>query len=133
MMKRFKLEFELVVDEAMEGQLIENARRLYRDSGGITEVLENGSSRRIPASEHIDGTPAALLHLGEINPLLQGSGIEFTDVSGTDLGYVEEEPAEEEVVQEEEVVEEGGETGVYLYRWPNGGFSIVQAGNRDDA
>jgi hypothetical protein len=138
MMKKLKLEFEVLVDEAYESKLIEAARRIYNDRGGATEVLNDGNSRPIPDTEFIAGTPAAVIQLLECSPLIENSGVEFRDTSWTDLGYEEpEQPASETVeVEEEEETEvdlEAFETGCYLYRWPNGECSIVRAENRNDA
>jgi hypothetical protein len=132
MMKRYKLEFEVLLDEAADAQLIEKARKLYVDRGGSTELLDDGTSREITPAEFIAGAPAAIIQIAECNPLFDGSGIEYHDVAWTDLGYVSAEPVEE--VEEAEIVDlDEYETGVYLYRWPNGEFSIVRGENRNDA
>jgi hypothetical protein len=139
MTKRYKLEFEVLIDEEAEAQLIDSARRLYRQAGGVTETQQNGSSRQIPATEYIDGTTAALLQLVESNSLLQDFGASYENLTSTELGVEAGEQPQEEVVEEVSADQEGGidtnafETGVYLYRWPNGGFSIVKAENRNDA
>ena len=66
--------------------------------------------------------------------------MEFQEATWTDLGY--DGVVEQTIVETTEVVDnvidevidlDAYETGVYMYRWPNGEFSVIKAENRNDA
>jgi hypothetical protein len=139
--KTFKLEIEFILDQEEESAVVSGAREIYARQGGATTVDE-GRPREIPAKEFIPDATSALIELVLRNPLLQQSGVEARRVSCNDPDFVPEEELDEfapcaRQASDSEDSSSGGldvfETGVYLYRWPNGEFSIVQAENRRDA
>ena len=108
---------------------------------------EKGSSREIPPNEFTRGAIEALMDLVICNPLFEQFGVEARGVSCIDAGYLSREeeddieensdPSAPQMLKSEEddcsPELDDFETGLYLYRWPNGDFSIVKAENREDA
>jgi hypothetical protein len=142
MAKTFKLEIEFILDQEEESAVVSGAREIYEREGRATSVDE-GMPREIPAKEFIPDATSALIELVLRNPLLRQFDVDTHRVSCSDPDFVPEEELdkythsaalqasdpEESSSRELDVLE----TGVYLYRWPNGEFSIVQAENRRDA
>src|SRR5215831_18749615 len=154
MKRTIKLEVEVTLDESVEQQAIQVARKHYRKLGQAMARLDDKGDRwrEVPAEEFIPDAEAAIRELIGANDLLEKSGVEVTAVSGP-------EPQREELRSQEaselglqddasrrgqarggseaELDEEGEldefETGVYLCRWPNGDFSLVTASTRREA
>jgi hypothetical protein len=135
MIKKYKLEMELLVEEELDEKVIAAARQVYVTRGGATEYPEGAPPRQIPPDEFIDGIETALGYLAECNSPMEQFNIQFQNVVGSDMGYAEA-AVTEEVVEEvagDTVDLDEFETGLYLYRWPNAECSMVKAGNRGEA
>jgi hypothetical protein len=75
MSAKYRIEIELLLDEAAASQAIGLARDVYLRRGGATTV-ENGIAREVSQNEFIDSTEQALLELLE-GSLLRLPGIEI--------------------------------------------------------
>ncbi|MFL6448041.1 MAG: hypothetical protein ACJ746_10190 [Bryobacteraceae bacterium] len=146
MTKTYTLELEIVLDEEQQKRVVQLARRLYAANPGSTED-DNGVVREISAEEFIDGTSRALMTVAEQNPLWEELDVQVSELSCTDPDYQVSEdnalgvsdsdepqkwPARAEEEEDEEALDEW-EDGLYLCRWPNGEFSIVEAASRREA
>ncbi len=148
MMKTYKLEVEVTLEDADEHQAIQVAREHYRKGQAAEDPPhKNGKrGRKIPAEEFVPNAVAAIMELIGANDLLEKSGVEVTVVSGREAPEEELSPQEtREAGLEEAALPERQasgipeanldefETGVYLCRWPNGDFSLVTADSRREA
>jgi hypothetical protein len=150
MPSKFRLELDLVLDEAAERKAIESARQHHMRSGGVTGLDDQGHPRLVPANEIVEGTEQALMELLEHNPLLSEAKVEIAGVScrciepSTSTGglrtngldtRVEPASPSDNAVENSEAEDEFDEfeAVLYLCRWPNGDFSIVQADDKRDA
>jgi hypothetical protein len=147
MRKTIKLEFEVTLDESLEGRVIAAARKHF-DEPSQTAVPEDESEdlERVPAEEIIPDAAAAVMELIGANDLLEEAGVELTAVSSREAP--KEELRRHEICETEQGEAASGgdqahgsreanldefETGVYLCRWPNGDFSLVAANTRREA
>jgi len=146
MPRKYRIEIEVTLDESTEAKTIELARQIYQRRGGA-ETCVDGEERDIPADEFIARPEQALLELAEGNTLFEEGEVEVTALRCRPLstenfvsGNREPSPTETASVISQREVEEAeeedldeSETGVYLCRWPNGDFSVVQADSRREA
>ncbi len=140
--KTFKLEIEFILDQEEESTVVNGVREIY-EREGCAMTVDEGRPREIPAREFIPDAPSALIELVFRNPLLQQFGVDARRVSCNDPDVASKEELDEHehsaVLQASDSEDSSSleldvfETGVYLCRWPNGEFSIVQAENRRDA
>jgi len=148
MKRTIKLEVEVTLDESVEQQAIQVARKHYRKVGQAMARLDDKGDRwrEVPAEEFIPDAEAAIMELIGANDLLEKSGVEVTAVSGPEPQHEELRPqqAGEPELQDHASLRGqacGGseadldefETGAYLCRWPNGDFSFVTADTRREA
>ena len=141
---KFRLELVVTLDNDGEAKAIESARQHYMRGGRAARRDDRRGPQLVPANEFIDGTEQALMELLELNPLLSEANAEITSLScrsieastcdvelglnGMDtLTSAAPRPATaaDHVEAEDELDEL--ESELYLCRWPNGDFSIVQA------
>src|SRR6266852_1165650 len=73
---KFRLEFDVVLDEAAKAKAIELARNRYTRSGGASGLDDREPTRIPSAEEFIEGIEQALMELLEHNPLLLEAGVE---------------------------------------------------------
>jgi len=141
MRKKIKLEVEVTLDENVEQRAIQIARKRYSEVGRARAPLDGEGDRwrDVPAEEFIPDAEAAITELIGANDLLDEAGVEVTSVSGPEPELEELRPREPYKGGLQDGVhltgQVGGsdadldefETGVYLFRWPNGDFSLVTA------
>jgi hypothetical protein len=148
MRKTITLEVEVTLDEGGEQRIIQVARKHYSEVGLARVPLDNKCEpwREIPAEEFIPDTSMAVMDLIGANDLLKEAGVEVTAVSASEGGR---EEMQDQVARKAELQDasslrdrpgEGSETeldkfetGAYLYRWPNGDFSLLTANTRREA
>lgn len=149
MLLKYRLEMDVIIDHDSETGVIELARQHYQRTGGVTAPACDREQRRVPAEKFIEGIDQALLELLEHHPLLPEAGIEIERLScrpmaslpetaRTGVGLLDASVQPDlsaegaaETDQEEEL--DDFESGLYLCRWPNGEFSVVQADSRREA
>lgn len=138
MSKTFTLELKIVLTDEQQQKLIEAARRVYVASPPSVQY-EGEDSRELGPEEFIDGPQSALMYVIDENPLLDELGIQTDEISYTDL---KDEDADDDPVADEFEDDSATATeedldawagGLYLCRWPNGDFSVVQAESKRDA
>jgi hypothetical protein len=120
--RTYKIEVEIALSDSDVERVIRAAKRAYVKSPTIT-LNEAGEEVVIPADQFIEGPESAVMELIERNPLLDEFRIES-------LSCVESEHENED---DGDGDPHEWEPGVYVYRWPNGDFSVVQAETRKDA
>jgi hypothetical protein len=148
MRKTITLEVEVTVDESVEQRAIQVAREHYTKVGGSRVPLDHKGKpwREVPPEEFVPDAVSAMMELIGANDLLEVAGVEVTAVAARQGGREETQlpVAGEAGVQESSSLTsrpgEGSEadldefeTGAYLYRWPNGDFSLVTANTRREA
>lgn len=138
MPKTFTLELKVILTDEQEEKLIQVARRAYAE-GPPSIQYEGQASHELSTEEFIDGPQSALMYFIGQNSVLDELGIETHEISYTDL---EDEDADDDSVADEleddsvRAAEEDLDAlaeGLYLCRWPNGEFSVVQAESKRDA
>ncbi|MEP7366320.1 MAG: hypothetical protein ABI972_23930 [Acidobacteriota bacterium] len=149
MPSKFRLELDIVIDGNAAVSVIEAARQCHMAEGTITTVDKSGCESTRRAEAFIDGIEDALMELVERNPLLANERVEIQRVAckpaaawpearrladpnpeGPELSAPADDSMEKDETEDDL---EDFETGLYLCRWPNGEFSLVQADNRKDA
>jgi hypothetical protein len=139
MTKRYRIALELNLDESREATVVESARKMFRKQAGETRPPGAGAPDIASAEEVIDGPLSALMEIVQDNPLFEKLGIDIQrligdEEKGGELSKDAEEFQDGSEQAEEEISDlDEFETGAYLCRWPNGEFSVVQAGSRRDA
>ena len=83
MKKVYRVEIEVMLDEANEQNAIRIARDHYLEVGGAEEAIEQQSDclKTIPAEEFISDSLWAIVTLVNANPLLERAGVDVTEVS----------------------------------------------------
>jgi hypothetical protein len=147
MKKTYKLELEVALDEADEQKIIAAARLHFHSTGHAeAPVGQDGQTwREVSAEEAVPDTVEAIIELICGDAILEDAGVELVSVScneaksGAAWQGPDENRAEAQVLgafeadgQDASALDEF-ETGMYLCRWPNGEFSLVQAETRRDA
>ncbi|HEX7359217.1 MAG TPA: hypothetical protein VF283_01880 [Bryobacteraceae bacterium] len=121
-----------------EEKLVQTARRAYAE-GPPSIQYEGQASRELSTDEFIEGPQSALMYFIGQNSVLDELGIETHEISYTGL---EDEDADDDSVADELEGDSATATdedldawaeGLYLCRWPNGDFSVVQAESKRDA
>ena len=147
MRKKIKLEIEVTLDESIEERVIAVARKHFDELGQAAVPKDESENREeVPADEFIPDVAAAIMELIGANDLLEEAGVELTDVSSRETPEEEFRPLEVCETETQEAPSLGDhaqssrnvnldefETGVYLCRWPNGDFSLVEANTRREA
>lgn len=112
MKREYKIELTVVVDDINVANLIDMARGCLPPEGVVT-TDENGVDTLVPPEAFIQTIEDAVTELAQDNPAFEDGGIEVRSAVCNPV--------------------EGADTGVYLYRWPNGDFSIATGASVDDA
>jgi hypothetical protein len=148
MKKTYRVELELILDEALESQAIQVARDCYSKSGGAEGSISKKGNRmrKISAEDFVSDAQDAIMELADGNEWFKKAGIEVVGVScgKPEVGEAEKEACRSAAPQQgaKSADEEGHadaadlddfETGMYLCRWPNGEFSLVMAPTRREA
>src|SRR6185437_10173794 len=144
--KIFKLELKVILTDEQQEKVVQAARRLYSEASPAVRY-DDEVARELTPEEFIDGPDSALMHLIELNAVLDELEIRAEEVSCADLNFehtddsptgrtpgddVDEVAASACSAIEEDELGEWGE-GLYLCRWPNGEFSVVKADSKRDA
>jgi hypothetical protein len=148
MTKKYKLEVEVVLEEADENQAIQIARERYREVGTAEAPVDRRRQRwrKVAPEEWVQDATAAIMELIDANHLFEKAGIKVVAVSCAEpeaekVGADEPSDALTKQLVEPRLDEDGRdevdldepETGMYLCRWPNGDFSLVRADTRRQA
>jgi hypothetical protein len=148
MRKTITLEVEVTLDESVEENVIQVARKHYGEEAQARVPLDDKGEcwREVTAEEFIPDAVSAIMELIAANDLLEEAGVEMTAVLARQGGREEWQlpvAGKAEVQEAPSLTSRPGEgsepdldefeTGAYLCRWPNGEFSLVAANSRREA